>query len=54
MLGNLEDERLGAVERVDDVVGRLVAHLGDLARDADEPPQQRELVDDPRVMPRVG
>ena len=54
VLGNLEDERLGAVERVDDVVGRLVAHLGDLARDADEPPQQRELVDDARVMPRVG
>ncbi len=52
--GDLEHERLGTVERVGDVVGVVVAHLGDVAGDADEPAQQRELVDDPRVVPGVG
>ena len=31
----------------------VVAHLGDVAGDADEAAQQRELVDDARVVPRV-
>ena len=33
-LGDLEHERLGAVERLGDVVGLVVAHLGDVAGDA--------------------
>ena len=53
-LGDLEHERLGAVEGLGDVVGLVVAHLGDVAGDADEPAQQRELVDDARVVTRVG
>ena len=52
-LGDLEHERLGAVEGLGDVVGGVVAHLGDVARDRDETAQQRELVDDPRVVPGV-
>ena len=32
-LGDLEHERLGAVERLGDVVGGVVAHLGDVAGD---------------------
>ena len=52
-LGDLEHERLGAVEGLDDVVGGVVAHLGDVAGDRDQPAQQRELVDDPRVVARV-
>ena len=47
-LGDLEHQRLGAVEGLGDVVGLVVAHLGDVAGDADEPAQQRELVDDAR------
>ena len=33
--------------------GWSYAHLGDLARHRDEPPQQRELADDPGVVPGV-
>ena len=51
--GDLEHERLGAVEGLGDVVGGVVAHLGDVAGDADEPAQQRELVDDARVVTGV-
>ena len=52
-LGDLEHERLGAVEGLGDVVGGVVAHLGDVAGDADQTAQQRELVDDARVVPGV-
>ncbi len=52
-LGDLEDEGLGAVEGLGDVVGGVVAHLGDVAGDPDEPAQQGELVDDARVVPGV-
>jgi hypothetical protein len=45
-LGDLEHQRLGAVEGVDDLLGVVVAHLGDVARDPDEPAQQRQLVHD--------
>ena len=38
---------------LDDVVGRVVAHLRDVARDRDEAAQQRELVDDARVVTGV-
>ncbi len=48
--GNFEDERLGAVECFDDVVGRVVAHLRDVPGDPDEAAQQREVVDDARVV----
>jgi hypothetical protein len=53
-LRDLEHERLGPVEGVGHVVGRVVAHLGDVAGDEDQPAQQRELVDDPRVVPGIG
>ena len=52
-LRDLEHERFGAVEGLGDVVGLVVAHLGDVARDPDEAPQQRQLVDDAGVVPRV-
>ena len=52
-LRHLEHHRLGAVQRLRDVVRRVVSHLGDVARDADQPPQQRELVDDARVVTGV-
>ena len=46
MLGHVEHELLGAVERGVDVVAARVAHLGDVAADRDQPPQQSELVHD--------
>ena len=49
-----EHQRLGRVHRLVDVVGHVVAELGDLAGDADEPPQQRVLLDDPGVAGGVG
>ena len=53
-LRDLEHERLGAVEGLGHVVGRVVAHLRDVAGDEDQPPQQRQLVDDARVVTGVG
>ena len=53
-LRHLEHERLRPVEGVDDVVGHLVAHLGDVAGDADQAAEQRQLADDLGVMARVG
>ena len=46
--------RLGPVDDLGDVVGQVVAHLGDLAGHADEPPQQRVLLDDAGVAAGVG
>ena len=53
-LGDLEHERLGLVDRLGDVVGQVVAHLGDLAGHTDQAPQQRVLLDDPGVAAGVG
>ena len=52
-LGDLEDQRLGAVERLVDVVVARVRHLLDVARGADEAPEHRELRHDLRVVRRV-
>ena len=51
-LVHLVDERLGPVEGLGDVVGHGVPELGDLARHADEPAQQRVLLDDRGVARR--
>ena len=53
-LVDLVDHRLGAVEGLGDVLGHRVAELGDLAGHADEPPQQRVLLDDAGVAAGVG
>ena len=53
LLRDLEDQRLGAVERLVDVVLARERHLLDLARGADQAPQHRELGDDLRVVRRV-
>ena len=50
-LRDVEDERLGLVERSGDVGGDLVADLGDLVGDPDQPAKQRVLLDDARVAP---
>ena len=52
--GDLEDHRLGPVDGRGDVVGKGVAHLGDLAGHADEPAEQGVLFDDAGVAGRVG
>ena len=52
VLGDLEHERLGPVDRRRDVVGHAVGVLGDLAGDADEPAQERVLLDDAGVRAR--
>ena len=51
--GDLEDQRLGAVERVVDVVFARERHLLDVGRGADQAAQHRELRDDLRVVRRV-
>ena len=45
-LGDLEHQRLGPVDGLGDVVGHVVAELGDLAGHADQPAEQRVLLDD--------
>ena len=52
-LRHLEHQRLGAVQRLRDVVRRVVPHLGDVAGDADQAAQQGELVDDRGVVAGV-
>ena len=52
-LGDVIDHRLRAIDGLGDVVGDAVTELGDLAGDADEPPQQRVLFDDVRVAGRI-
>ena len=52
-LRHLEHHRFGAIQRLCDVVGRVVPHLGDVAGDADQPPEQGELVDDACVVAGV-
>ena len=52
--GHLEDHGLGPVDRFADVLGDAVAHLGDLAGDADEAAQQGVLLDDAGVAGGVG
>ena len=53
-LRDVVDHRLGAVDRLGDVVREAVPELRDLARDADESTEQRVLLDDVRVAPGVG
>ncbi len=48
-LRDVEDHRLCPVERVGDVVRKVVGHLRDLLRDPDETAQERVLFDDRRV-----
>ena len=43
-VGELEHLRLGQIEGLGDVVGHVVAHLGDLAGHADEPAQERGVL----------
>ncbi len=49
-LRDLKHHGLGPIDRLGDIVGKVVAHLRDLARDVDEPPQQRVLLDDAGVV----
>ena len=53
-LGDLEHHRLGVIDRLGDVVGQLVAQLGDLAGHADHAAQQRMVLDDLGVPAGVG
>ena len=53
-LRDLEDHRLGSVDRVGDVVRQVVGDLGDLLGDADQPAQQRVLLDDAGVAAGAG
>jgi len=46
VLGDLVDLLLGHVEQLARVAGTVVAELGDLGADADQPAQQRHLLDD--------
>ena len=53
-IGQLEDLGLGQVESFGDVVGLFVAQLGDLPGHADEPAQERRVLDDAGVAGRVA
>ena len=53
-LGDVEDQLLGLVDRGLHVLGDRVADVGDLAGHPDEPAEQGVLLDDLRVVPRVG
>ena len=50
----VEDLPLGLVDGRRHVLGHRVADLGDLAGHADQPPEQRVLLDDAGVVHRVG
>ena len=54
VLGDLEDLGLGVVDGLGHVVGLAVGHLGDVAGDVDQAPQQGGVLDDPRVVGGVG
>src|SRR5207302_763933 len=53
-LRDLEHERLGPIDRSGHVVGHVVPEVGDVTGDADQPPQQRVLLDDAGVAGGVG
>ncbi len=53
-LGDVVDHRLGPIDGLRHIVGDAVAELGDLACHADEPAQQRMLLDDVGVATGVG
>ena len=54
VLGDLEDLGLGVVDGLGHVVGLAVGHLGDVAGDVDQAPQQRGVLDDAGVVGGVG
>jgi hypothetical protein len=54
VLGDLEHLRLGVVDRLGHVVGLAVGHLGDVAGDVDQAPQQGRVLHDAGVVGGVG
>ena len=54
LLGEVEEDLLGAVDQVRRLAGTFPAEAGDLAAYADEPAERCSLLDDLRVVARVG